>query len=124
MSSQNEIAEAIEADRETNTESEENLCLEEEDDCFFQDIDMLLEKGIPASDIIKLKRAGIYTIKGLQMTLRKNLLEINGFDDQKIDGIREACSSVSVACDFVTALEVRDQRKQIFKLSTGSNNLK
>lgn len=110
------------AERET-IDSEEHVSLEEEEECFFQDIDALVEHGIASSDITKLKRAGINTIKGVQMTIRKKLLEIKGFDDAKIDKIKEACCKISINTGFMTALEVCDQRKQVFKLTTGSKNL-
>lgn len=116
-----EATEGSEQDRETVTDSEENLGLEEEE-CFFQDIDTLLEQGISNADIARLKRVGINTIKGIQMTIRKKLLEIKGFDEEKIKKIKEACCKVSLTNGFMTALEVCDQRKQVFKLTTGSKN--
>ncbi|XP_056649060.1 meiotic recombination protein DMC1/LIM15 homolog [Diorhabda sublineata] len=106
----------------TEAESFENLDLEEEE-VFFQDIDLLVEHGIAEEDIKALKQMGINTIKGLQMTVRKNLLSIKGFNDTKIDKIKEACCKVVLNTGFMTALEVCDQRKQVFKLPTGSANL-
>lgn len=121
MNTEMEMMEA-EQDRETIVDSEDNLGLEEEE-CFFQDLDLLLEQGISNADIARLKRVGINTIKGIQMTMRKKLLEIKGFNDEKVDKIKEACCKVSLTNGFMTALEVCDQRKQVFKLSTGSKNL-
>lgn len=116
-----EMMESAEHDRETITDSEENLGLEEEE-CFFQDLEMLLDQGISNSDIVRLKRAGINTIKGIQMTIRKKLIDIKGFDEEKVNKIKEACCKVSLSNGFMTALEVCDQRKQVFKLTTGSKN--
>lgn len=103
--------------------SEETLGDIEEEDVFFQDIVLLLEHGITTDDVRSLKAAGINTIKGIQMTIRKKLLAIKGFDDIKIDKIKEACTKLSLTSGFMTALEVADQRKQVFKLSTGSKCL-
>lgn len=103
-------------------ESDENLDLEEEES-FFQDIDLLLEHNISHEDIKLLKKIGINTIKGAQMTIRKKLLELRGFDEAKVDKIKEACCKITFSNGFMTALEVSDQRKQIFKLSTGSSKL-
>ncbi|XP_060535292.1 meiotic recombination protein DMC1/LIM15 homolog [Cylas formicarius] len=110
-----------EATTEARTEEEcsENL---EEEETFFQDIDMLLEHNIPLEDVKLLKKAGINTIKGIQMCIRKKLLSIPNFNDAKIDKIKEACCKIASNSGFMTALEVCDQRKQIFKLSTGSSN--
>lgn len=102
---------------------EDASSLLEEEETFFQDLEALLDHGIPASDIQKLKKAGINTVKGVQMTTRKRLMEIKGFTEEKIQAIKEACCKVSLTSGFLTALEVSDQRKQVFKLSTGSSNL-
>lgn len=116
------IENTLEHDRETTEDStEDGLGLE--DDIFFQDLDALLDHGIPSSDIQKLKKAGINTVKGVQMTTRKKLLEIKSFTEEKIFAIKEACCKVSLTSGFLTALEVSDQRKQVFKLSTGSSYL-
>ncbi|CAH1155443.1 unnamed protein product [Phaedon cochleariae] len=103
-------------------ESYENLDLEEEETCF-QDIDLLLEYNISIDDIKLLKKMGINTIKGIQMTVRKKFLDMKGFNDDKVDKIKEACCKIASGHGFMTALEVCDQRKQIFKLPTGSTKL-
>lgn len=113
----------IEQDRETIEDSAEDGLGLEEEDTFFQDLEALLDHGIPSSDIQKLKKAGMNTVKGVQMTMRKKLLEIKGFTEEKICAIKEACCKVSLTSGFLTALEVSDQRKQVFKLSTGSSQL-
>lgn len=91
----------------------------EEEESFFQDIDTLEQFGIHIADIKRLKELGICTIKGIQMTTRKALCASKGFSEAKVDKIKEACQKLS-ATGFMTALEVSDKRKCIFKLSTGS----
>lgn len=115
--------EVHENDKESSVMSEDNLGDLEEEEAFFQDIVLLLEHGIAIEDIKRLKTVGINTIKGIQMTIRKKLLEIKGFDETKIDKIKEACCKIAMSSAFMTALEVADQRKQVFKLSTGSKAL-
>lgn len=100
-------------DHVSENEDEENL---------FQDVDILQKHGINVADIKKLKSAGICTIKGIQMTTKKKLCNIKGFSDTKVEKIKEACQKV-VALGFMTALEVSDRRKQVFKISTGSIDL-
>lgn len=117
-----DIKEGNEEQSATTEESYENLDFEE-DDVFFQDIDLLLEHNISHEDIQILKSIGINTIKGVQMTMRKKLLQLNGFTNEKVERIKDACCKVVMNNGFVTALEVSDQRKQIFKISTGSSRL-
>lgn len=103
-------------------ESDEHLDLEEEES-FFQDIDLLIEHNISHEDINLLKKIGVNTIKGVQMTMRKKLLQLKGFDDEKVNKVKEVCCNIALSNGFMTALEVSNQRKQIFKLSTGSLKL-
>ena len=93
-----------------------------DEDSFFQDIDTLQSHGINVADIKKLKTAGICTIKGIQMTTRKKLLSIKGISEAKVDKIKEAAGKLT--CNgFQTALEYSDKRKQVFRISTGSEEL-
>lgn len=57
------------------------------------------------------------------MTTRKRLCNIKGFSEAKVDKIKEACCKIQSGTGFLTALEVSDQRKYIFKISTGSIEL-
>nr|CAI5843258.1 unnamed protein product [Callosobruchus analis] len=111
---------AVRSETETVGSSEQ---LEEEEETFFQDIDLLLEYGIPKEDVNLLKKAGINTIKGIQMTIRKRLCEIKGLHEEKIDKIKVVCCTIAASNGFMTGLEVAEQRKQVFKLTTGSSNL-
>nr|AGL11959.1 DMC1/LIM15-like protein [Nodipecten subnodosus] len=98
---------------------EEVLGNEDDDESLFQDIDMLQNHGINVADIKKLKQAGICTIKGIQMTTKKRLCNIKGISEAKMEKIKEASGKL---CDagFLTALEYSDKRKQVFRISTGS----
>ncbi|CAH1274366.1 meiotic recombination protein DMC1/LIM15 homolog [Branchiostoma floridae] len=101
---------------------EEQLQNEDDDDSFFQDIDMLQNQGINAADLKKLKSAGICTIRGIQMTTRKRLCNIKGISEAKMDKIKEAAAKLGDA-GFMTALEYSDRRKTVFKIQTGSSEL-
>lgn len=107
------------AESESVTECEE---IEDEESCF-QEIEILLEHGISLADINNLKKNGINTIKGVQMCMRKKLTEIEGFNKEKIESLKEICCQISLSNAFMTASEVSFQRKQLFKLSTGSKAL-
>ncbi|CAE1251542.1 DMC1 [Acanthosepion pharaonis] len=75
-----------------------------------------------AVDIKKLKQAGICTIRGIHMTTKKRLCNIKGISEAKMEKIKEACLKI---CDngFFTALQYAEKRKQIFHISTGSQEL-
>ncbi|CAN0285035.1 unnamed protein product [Lampetra planeri] len=90
-----------------------------EEDSFFQDIDMLQKHGINVADIKKLKTVGICTIKGIQMCTRKTLCNIKGISEAKVDKIKEAVSKL-IEPGFLTALEYGEKRKNVFHISTGS----
>ncbi|XP_006824693.1 meiotic recombination protein DMC1/LIM15 homolog [Saccoglossus kowalevskii] len=103
-------------------EEEVQLNGEEEEESFFQDIDMLQNHGINVADIKKLKLAGICTIKGILMTTRKRLCAIKGISEAKMEKIKEACNKL-MDPGFLTALEFSERRKNVFKVTTGSSEL-
>ncbi|CAG2165081.1 unnamed protein product [Oppiella nova] len=94
---------------------------DDEEESFFQDIDILQNHGINSSDIKKLKTSGICTIKGLQMTVKRKLVQIKGLSEAKIDKIREMANKLSSESLFMTANQVSVKRRHVFKLQTGSN---
>ena len=56
------------------------------------------------------------------MTIKRRLCAIKGFSEAKVDKIKEACAKIYTV-HFSTALEVSNKRKQVFKISTGSQEL-
>ncbi|XP_027039330.1 meiotic recombination protein DMC1/LIM15 homolog [Pocillopora damicornis] len=95
---------------------------DQEEDSFYQDIDLLQNHGINVADIKKLKSAGICTIKGVQMTTRRKMCQIKGISEAKMEKIKEASAKLANA-GFVTALEYSDMRKMVFRISSGSTEL-
>jgi meiotic recombination protein DMC1 len=91
-------------------------------DCLFNDIDQLQAHGINASDISKLKSAGLCTCLGVIMTTRKELLSIKGISEGKVDKIFEAASKIESAT-YMTARQLSEKRMATFRLSTGSDTL-
>ncbi|XP_063244463.1 meiotic recombination protein DMC1/LIM15 homolog isoform X2 [Bacillus rossius redtenbacheri] len=53
------------------------------------------------------------------MCTRKRLCGIKGFSEAKVDKIKEACIKLEPSL-FMTALEVSEKRKMVFRISTGS----
>ncbi|XP_071451683.1 meiotic recombination protein DMC1/LIM15 homolog [Hetaerina americana] len=105
---------------------EEEISDVDEDESFFKDIDLLQEHGINAADIKKLKSSGICTVKGIQMSTKKRLCAIRGLSEAKVDKIKEAVAKVNgmdLGGGFITALEVSSRRRQVFHITTGSQEL-
>lgn len=93
-----------------------------------QDIRLLQEGGINVADINKLVGAGICTVKGIQMTTRKKLLNIKGLSEAKVDKIKEAAGKLTAgqkSCygGFITARSYGEQRRCVFRVSTGATDL-
>lgn len=57
------------------------------------------------------------------MCTRKKLCNIKGLSDAKVDKIKEACAKLNEYC-FLTALQVCGKRKNVFRVTTGSEELK
>lgn len=93
------------------------------DESKIQDVEILKSHGIKPEDIEKLKAFGINTIKGIEMTPIKELLSIKGLTIGTIETIKKTCIQYSSEDPFITAAEFSEQRRKIFKLSTGSTNL-
>lgn len=106
----------------TETVEDANL-LEEEEDSFFQDIYLLTEYGIDLQDIEKMREIGLNTVKAIQMTMCEKLLNISQFNVEKVTKIKDACSKIAANGAFITALELDKEKKQIYRITTGSSNL-
>lgn len=70
---------------------EEDLDLEQTQ---FIEIEKLQDHGINASDIAKLKTGGFCTITSIIMATRKELTNIKGINDAKIDKILDAAKKI------------------------------
>lgn len=83
------------AQQQQQMEEEEEISID------YTSIDALQEHNINAADINKLKAAGICTVKGLLMVTRKELLNIKGITDQKIDKMVEAAQKQEVILSYL-----------------------
>ncbi|KAL6094433.1 meiotic recombination protein DMC1/LIM15 homolog isoform X1 [Pungitius pungitius] len=98
---------------------EEDASFQDDEETFFQDIDLLQKHGINVADIKKMKLVGICTVKGIQMTTRKALCNIKGLSEAKVEKIKEAAGKM-LNVGFQTAFEYSARRKQVFRITTGS----
>lgn len=105
--------------RSTNQMNED---VEEEESLGYISIDKLQEQNINAADITKLKGAGICTVKGLLMVTRKELLNIKGITDVKVDKMIEAAQKIE-CLGFYKATNIMSKREKIRRITTGSKNL-
>ena len=77
-------------------EKRREMEVDEEESLSATPIDKLQDYGINAGDINKLKSAGICTVKGLLMVTKKELLNIKGISEQKIEKMIEAAQKTEV----------------------------
>lgn len=88
----------------------------------YTSIEELKTVGISASDVSKLSEAGYNTVQSLAFAPRKELLEVKGFSDAKVDKlIKEAAKLVPMG--FVSATSYHTKRAEVCYLSTGSSEL-
>jgi predicted ATP-dependent serine protease len=95
---------------------------EEDSETAIVAITELSNAGINVADIEKLKQAGVCTVKGLFMIQRKELLNIKGMSDIKVDKILEAARKLQPS-EFCSGMDILEMRKKMIKISTGSSQL-
>ncbi|EPX72127.1 RecA family ATPase Dmc1 [Schizosaccharomyces octosporus yFS286] len=93
-----------------------------EDQMAFSDIEELTSHGIGMTDIVRLKQSGICTVQGVHMSTKRFLLKIKGFSEAKVDKLKEAASKMCPV-NFATAMEISQNRKRVWSISTGSEAL-
>ncbi|KAG0419893.1 Meiotic recombination protein DMC1/LIM15 like protein [Dictyocoela roeselum] len=84
-------------------------------------IEDLQNHGIGMPDILKLKQAGICTLKGVYMLNKKTLCKIRGMSEAKVDKIKEAASK-EMCDDFMSATDFAIRRERVIRLTTGSSD--
>ncbi|CAM0949843.1 unnamed protein product [Alopecurus aequalis] len=85
-------------------------------------IEQLQASGIAALDVKKLKDAGFCTVEAIAYSPRKDLLQIKGISEAKVDKIIEAASKL-VPLGFTSATQLHAQRLEIIQVTTGSREL-
>ncbi|VWU48591.1 meiotic recombination protein DMC1, putative, partial [Hepatocystis sp. ex Piliocolobus tephrosceles] len=86
----------------------------------FQEIEKLQDLGINVADINKLKGSGYCTILSLIQTTKKELCNVKGLSEAKVDKILEVASKIENCSSFITANQLIQKRSKILKLTTGS----
>lgn len=94
------------------------------DEKSFRLIEDLQTLGINVSDIKKLQDAGLSTVGSVLQCAMRDLVAIKGLTEARIEKIREAAKKLDCRGNqFKTGLEMKDKRKQVIKLTSGSNAL-
>jgi DNA repair protein RAD51 len=88
----------------------------------WQMLDTLEGNGITAADLKKLKERGFHTVEAVAHATRKELAEIKGISDQKVDKLLSSAHKM-VDMGFSSASEIHQQRQEILHLTTGSKEL-
>ena len=73
------------------------------------------------SDIKKLQDAGIVTVGGVLQQSTRDLISIKGMTEARIEKIKEAAKKLDCRGGaFKTGTEIREKRKNVLKITTGS----
>ncbi|ETI43092.1 DNA repair protein RAD51, variant 3 [Phytophthora nicotianae CJ01A1] len=83
-------------------------------------VNILEQAGINATDVNKLKEAGMHTVDAVAMATKKQLVSIKGISEVKAEKMLKAAREM-VNVGFTTAADVLESRKDLITLSTGSN---
>jgi len=108
------------AEREEAVEEEQGEEVEQEQ--HYEEIEKLQEMGINATDIKKLKEHGIHTVAGVLMHTKKQLMDIKGVTEKKVEQLVAAANRIS-DFSFISGTKMAEKRKQVVRISTGSQAL-
>ncbi|KAG1713078.1 DNA repair protein RAD51 A [Phytophthora capsici] len=101
-------------------EEEQDMGVEEHEMQGPRLVNILEQAGINATDVNKLKEAGMHTVDAVAMATKKQLVAIKGISEVKADKMLKAAREM-VNVGFTTAADVLESRKDLITLSTGSN---
>lgn len=88
----------------------------------WQPVESLEGGGVSSADLKKLKEKGFHTVESIAYATKKELAEIKGISDQKVEKLHQAAHKV-VRMGFSTATELHLQRQEICTLTTGCKDL-
>lgn len=94
----------------------------EEEEMVVNEIEKLQSFGINAADITKLKATGYCTVMSIIMATKKDLLNVKGISEAKLDKIIEAVGKIE-SVGFMTGNDVYLKRQTVVRISTGAPKL-
>eukprot|EP00755_Sulcionema_specki_P011719 Sspe_Gene.7961::Locus_2699_Transcript_1_2_Confidence_0.667_Length_2269::g.7961::m.7961/K04482/RAD51; DNA repair protein RAD51 len=114
---QQQVKKPKEAPQETAVQEEA-----EEDQGGPVPIQVLETQGIKAQDIKLLMDSGFWTVESVAYAPKKQLLQIKGLSDGKVDRIKQEADKI-VPLGFTTASEYHEARKSQLTITTGAREL-
>jgi meiotic recombination protein DMC1 len=103
-------------------EEKHQAAMEEEDGPYYTEIDKLQDSGINAGDLTKLKNAGFCTVMSVIMATKKELLNVKGISDAKVEKLQEAAMKMEQT-GFMTGVDLMSKRAGILRMTTGAKKL-
>lgn len=89
----------------------------------FQSIEALESHGVSATDVKKLREAGIFTCLGVLQQSRRQMLDIKGLSEAKLDKIVCAARAAAGNVQYKTGTERAAERQRVFYVPTGCAQL-
>ncbi|KAL7069263.1 putative meiotic recombination protein DMC1-like protein [Cryptosporidium serpentis] len=89
-------------------------------DDVYVEIEKLQSAGINVAEINKLKAAGLCTVLSIIQATKKELCNIKGLSEAKVEKIVEAAQKLEQVSSFQTGTEVLAKRQNILRITTGS----
>eukprot|EP00208_Stichococcus_sp_RCC1054_P001661 CAMPEP_0206145472 /NCGR_PEP_ID=MMETSP1473-20131121/27460_1 /ASSEMBLY_ACC=CAM_ASM_001109 /TAXON_ID=1461547 /ORGANISM="Stichococcus sp, Strain RCC1054" /LENGTH=267 /DNA_ID=CAMNT_0053541703 /DNA_START=127 /DNA_END=927 /DNA_ORIENTATION=- len=86
-------------------------------------LEELVKFNIAQADITKMKAGGFHTVEAIWQTPTKELTEVKGMSEAKIQKLKEAAMKTTTLCGFHTAKENMLVRQSILKLTTGCKDV-
>lgn len=74
--------------------TQEQALEDDEEELPFREIDQLQEHGINVADITKLKMAGMATVMSILMSTKKELLNVKGITEAKVEKLYEIANKI------------------------------
>lgn len=93
-----------------------------ESSCGSISVEELKQVDISATEVARLIEAGYNTVQSLAFAPRKELLEVKGLSEAKVDKLLKAAAKL-IPMGFSSATEYHTKREQVARISTGSREL-
>lgn len=90
----------------------------------FRLVEDLQGVGINMSEIKKLQEGGFMTVGSILQSCTRELVALKGLTEARVEKIREAARKLDCRGNqFKTGMECKERRRQVIKITTGSNAL-
>ena len=108
--------------QEEEEEAEEGRNQQQESETEYHPIDILEENGISAADVKKLVDAGYNSLESIAYTTKKNLMQVNGIAEGKVDKLIKIVEEV-LKYKIQPCIVALEERKRLTRITSGSKEL-